>query len=221
MLRPEGGMGDGATSWSEAVRERAAGRSPIVRGLLLSFLAWTWFRLVRNAQAPTWFAGIDLGIHEAGHLLFAGCGRFLMVAGGTILQLAAPLLAGVLLFRRGDDFGACFAAAWFGVNLNEVSVYLSDARAQVLPLVTVGGGEASHDWAYLLDRFGVIQHDSAIGAVLRGCALVLQAAAIAAGALVVYWGARPAPKKKGFLGTLRPPEPRRADCATRPFASPR
>ena len=169
-----------------AVRERARGRSMLVRAPLLALAAWTWVRLCRDAQATTVFSGIDLGIHEAGHLLFSGCGRFLMVAGGTLLQLAAPLLVVGMFLRQRDDFGACFAVAWFGVNLNEVAVYLSDARAQVLPLVTVGGGEAAHDWTYLLGRFGVLQHDLRIGALVRGSSILLQAAAIVAAGYVLW-----------------------------------
>jgi hypothetical protein len=152
-----------------------------LRALVVAWLAWTGVRLVRDPAASTLFAGIDLGIHEAGHLLFASCGRFLLVAGGTILQLAAPIAAGVVLLRRGDRFGVAFATAWLGINLIEVSVYLSDARAQALPLVTVGGGEPQHDWTYLLGRLGVLRHDLAIGRAVRLLGFVV----VAVGAL---WG---------------------------------
>jgi hypothetical protein len=44
---------------------------------------------------------------------------------------------------------------WVAQNLWNVSVYVADARAQLLPLV--GGGE--HDWNYLLGRTGWLRHD--------------------------------------------------------------
>jgi hypothetical protein len=157
----------------------------VLRGVVVVGLAWILIKSVGSAQPRTIFAAIDLGIHEAGHLLFAPFGRFLMVAGGTILQLLVPLVVGVLFARRGDHFAACFAAAWLGVNLVEVAIYIGDARAQNLPLVTVGGGDALHDWTYLLSRMGCLGADRTIGAVVRGAGHLLHAGAVAAGLWIV------------------------------------
>jgi len=170
----------------EHEEERQPLWSLVLRGVVVAWLAWVLVASVRAARPRTIFAAIDLGIHEAGHLLFSGLGRFLMVAGGTILQLLAPAATAAVFLRRHDRFAACFAAAWLGVNLVEVSVYMADARAQVLPLVTVGGGEAMHDWAYLFGRMGLLRHDQTIASLVRGLGFLLHGAAVATGAWVIY-----------------------------------
>lgn len=115
--------------------------------------------------------GIDLFIHEAGHPILGLFGwRFLMMAGGTIFQLAFPI-AFVVHFRRdGQPRSADACVAWVGQNLLNIGRYAADARAQELPLV--GGGE--HDWTYLLDCFGLLPHDVGVGRLFdfAGCALI-------------------------------------------------
>jgi hypothetical protein len=187
------------TDDDEHVEERQPLWSLVLRGIVVLWLAWVLVDSLRAARPRTIFAGIDLGIHEAGHLVFSGLGRFLMVAGGTILQLLAPTAAGIVFLRRHDRFAACFAAAWLGVNLVEVSVYMADARAQVLPLVTVGGGDAMHDWAYLFGRMGLLRHDTTIALLVRGAGFLVHAAAVVCGSWVIYrmWKAGP-PKPSAF-----------------------
>ena len=44
-------------------------------------------------------------------------------------QRYAPIITAVIFLRQGDRFAICFAVAWLGINLVEVSVYIADARA--------------------------------------------------------------------------------------------
>ena len=45
---------------------------------------------------------------------------------------------------------------------------MADARAQELPLLTVGDGDyVIHDWAYLFGKFGVLEHDTQIAHAVR------------------------------------------------------
>jgi hypothetical protein len=171
--------------------ERAPAWSLVLRGLVVAWLAWVLVQSMRAPRPHTIFAGIDLGIHEAGHLLFSSMGRFLEIAGGTILQLLVPTAVGVVFLRRHDWFAACFAAAWLGVNLVEVSVYMADARAQVLPLVTVGGGDAIHDWHYLLGRMKLLRHDQSLAALVRGLGYLIHGAAVVAGGWAIFRLAAP------------------------------
>jgi hypothetical protein len=155
------------------------------RAAIVLWLGWAFLQSIGESHRATLFSGIDLGIHEAGHIVFAPFGRFLGIAGGTILQLLAPVLAAIVFWRQGDRVGICFAAAWLGINLVEVSVYVADARAQALPLVTVGGGEPLHDWHYLLGRMGLLRHDRGIATAIRVLGWALHAGAVAAGAWFV------------------------------------
>lgn len=121
------------------------------------------------------FDGIDLVIHEAGHPILGLFGwRWLMMAGGTIFQLAFPVAFAVHFYREGSPRSGDFCVGWFGQNFLHIGRYAADARAQELPLV--GGGE--HDWTYLLDCWGLLTHDIGVGMTFDfvGCALIAWAA---------------------------------------------
>jgi hypothetical protein len=114
--------------------------------------------LMRHSEAGSFLDGIDLAIHETGHLVFGPFGEVIMFAGGTLFQLIVPAAFVVYFALRRDRHAATAPLWWIGQNLWNISVYVRDARAQELPLV--GGGE--HDWAFLLGRFGLLTHDQGI-----------------------------------------------------------
>lgn len=113
--------------------------------------------------------GIDLAIHETGHLVFAPFGERLMMLGGTLFQLLVPGAFVAYFLRRRDRFAAAVCLWWVAQNCWNVSVYVADARTQELPLV--GGGE--HDWAYLLGEAGWLARDQAIARGIHAAGLVL------------------------------------------------
>jgi hypothetical protein len=108
-------------------------------GLSLVLFAWGWWL----AEHPGgWTLGLDdvnLAIHETGHLVFSPFGEWMTVAGGTLFQLLVPLVFAAYFWRRGDRHAATVPLWWMGQNCFGIARYISDARAQELPLV--GGGE--------------------------------------------------------------------------------
>jgi hypothetical protein len=106
---------------------------------------------------------VDLAIHETGHLVFGPFGEFVGYLGGTLMQLLVPATFAWYFLRRGDRHAATVAVWWIAQNCWNISVYVKDARAQELPLV--GGGE--HDWAYLLEHVGLLEHDQTVGTLVR------------------------------------------------------
>ena len=174
----------------------ARGRNGWVRLPLLLWFAWILVRHLRDRSYDSLFGGLNLGIHEAGHLLFGWLGEFLGIAGGTILQLAAPVIAGVLFRRQRDWFAVAVASCWLATNLFEVARYAGDARARRLPLVSPTSGDPIHDWGYLLGRMGLLRHDLAIAGGLRFLAAVAMLAGLAAGCWLVWHMVRsPAPER--------------------------
>lgn len=113
--------------------------------------------------------GVDLAIHETGHLVFAPFGEFVGFLGGTLFQLIMPALFALYFWRRGDRHSASVALWWVAQNLGNVATYVADARAQELPLV--GGGE--HDWVYLLAELDLLRQDLAIARAVRAAAFTL------------------------------------------------
>jgi hypothetical protein len=118
--------------------------------------------------------GVDLAVHETGHLVFAPFGEFVGFLGGTLLQLIMPLAFVGYFARRGDRYAASVALWWVAQNLWNVSVYAADARAQELPLV--GGGE--HDWAYILGSLRLLDHDAAVARAVHFAGALVYLAAI-------------------------------------------
>jgi hypothetical protein len=165
------------------------------RALLLVYLSYAGYRHLTDSEYGSIFSGITLAIHELGHVLFGFLGEWLSVAGGSIAQLAAPLAAALILFRQRDYFGVAVSGAWLSMSLSNLAVYVADARAEELPLVSLGGGDVVHDWNYLLASVHLLPHDAQIAAMVRLAAFVLLVASIWVGAwlCVVMARRRPAP----------------------------
>ncbi|MGD0955985.1 MAG: hypothetical protein ABR953_04055 [Candidatus Acidiferrales bacterium] len=144
---------------------------PTSRPALLVACAFYVLFLFQAARGTGPFLMIDLvfvPIHEGGHLLFRFFGEFLAVAGGTLLQLGAPfMLAAYFAFQRHVQ-GTAFCMFFFFEQCLPIATYMADARAQALPLLTVGDADyVIHDWNYLFGRLGVLQHDTQIAWAVR------------------------------------------------------
>ncbi len=112
---------------------------------------------------------VNLVVHEGGHLLFGWLGRTPGLWGGTALQWLAPALLACYFFTRRHPTGFAFCLFMLFENFLYTAVYMADARAQALPLVSVGDADAvPHDWAAIFSSLGVLQHDRQIAAVVRG-----------------------------------------------------
>ena len=149
-----------------------------------------WFAvIIRNHLEDPRYAslwdGLNLGIHEVGHVLFSPLGEWMGVAGGTIAQLAAPVVAAVLFARQKDWFAVTVGVFWLGTNFVDVAVYMADARDLLLPLVSTGGGEIIHDWNYLLDSVGLLGRDHALAAGVRKLGVITMLAGMGSGAAVL------------------------------------
>jgi len=140
-----------------------------------AFFGWLGFYTVLLGNALVGghlFQYIDLvfvPIHEGGHLLFRFFGgEWIMVAGGTFLQLLVPFaLATYFAFRRQTP-GTAFSMFFFFEQFLPIATYMADARAQELPLLTVGDSEdVIHDWFYLFSHAGLLDHDTQIAGVFR------------------------------------------------------
>lgn len=153
-----------------------AGWKPFSSGALVAVFGVVVLLLgIRWTSHDGWIPILDsanLALHEAGHPLIGIFSDRLMVYGGTIFQLAFPLLVALHFARRREAIGLAMGAIWLGENLLNVARYMADARAQELPLV---GGE--HDWTEIFTRWGVLQRDLGIAGVTRwtGYALMIGA----------------------------------------------
>jgi len=136
---------------------------PVSRVALIASAIFYLLFLVQAASGGGFPAYMDLvfvPIHEGGHLLFRFFGEFLAVAGGTFLQLSVPVMLAVYFFFRRQLPGTAFCMFFFFEQLLPTAVYMADARAQELPLLTVGDSDdVIHDWNYLFGRLGLLDSD--------------------------------------------------------------
>ena len=154
--------------------------------LAAAIVAWlAWATYTRDGWTP-FLSGVDLGIHEFGHLLTMWAPPLVVASAGSVLQVLVPLGLAAYFGWRGDLFAVALMFAWAGESLNNVSVYIYDATRLALPLWgDTDGSAAGHDWANILTELNLIPHTDAIAYAVRGGSVLLFVAAFGVVALGV------------------------------------
>jgi len=144
---------------------------PVSLSVLIVASAFYALFLIQAAHGSGPLLMIDLvfvPIHEGGHLLFGWLGAFLAVAGGTFLQLSVPFMLAIFFLFERQLQGTAFCLFFFFEQFLPIATYMGDARAQELPLLTVGDTDGViHDWNYLFGKFGVLAYDIQIAHAVR------------------------------------------------------
>ena len=134
-----------------------------------------WVAFIRGSRVPV-LGLVDLGFHELGHLVTYVLPDVLTALMGSVAQVAVPLgLAAYFAVHHRDPLGTGLCLAWAGTSARDVSVYVADAPFQALDLI----GD-THDWAFVLGRWGLIDQAGAVAAVVRtfGALLLLTGLAL-------------------------------------------
>jgi hypothetical protein len=109
--------------------------------------------------------GVNLVIHETGHLVFRPFGEFLMIAGGSLFQVIMPALFVGYFWYNGKYYSAALVLFWVGESILNVSVYAGDSVVLQLPLL--GGQDSMHDWNYLLSSLDLLPATPKIAGAIR------------------------------------------------------
>ncbi|HEX8029149.1 MAG TPA: hypothetical protein VF491_11835 [Vicinamibacterales bacterium] len=155
------------------------GRGALVLGLAI----WTLL-FARTPLSPVAMESFlhlpDLVFHEAGHILFSPFGQFMTVLGGSLTQVAIPIIAGAAFLRQEQPFNVAIMAWWAGQNLVDLAPYIADARS--LSLVLLGGRTGAevegHDWEFILTTLGVTHLDRGIGTATHAIGILIMAGAL-------------------------------------------
>ena len=150
--------------------------------MLLACLAYIAVRSLNDYEYWTIFSGLTLVVHEAGHVIFSPFGEMLEVAGGSITQVAVPVIVALLFLRQREYFGICVALAWLSMSLTNLATYIGDARNQFLGLVSMGSGDPIHDWHFILGRYAMLGDDHALARFTNLLSALALIAAVALGA---------------------------------------
>lgn len=150
----------------EGSREWAAGKSWAIRAPLVLYLAYAVVRYVVDDDYSSIFAALSLGLHELGHVVFGFLPQFLVALAGSGVEVVVPLVGMAMFLRQPDYFGIGVLGGWLSFNLFGIGRYIADSRDQFGVYVSIGGGEAQHDWEYILSSLGLLEQDKAIGGMV-------------------------------------------------------
>lgn len=169
---------------------------------LLALLAWNAFR--DDYGTVPLVSDIDVAVHEFGHMFFMPFGiEFLgdtmMILGGSLVQIAFPLIFVAYFLRktndgsRRDPYAAMVCLWWTSINILSVAIYCADSRAGKLMLINGQTGQESdaHDWRNLLTRWHMLSHDTIIAGRMRAVAVLTCIAALLVGAWFAAQGVTP------------------------------
>jgi hypothetical protein len=109
--------------------------------------------------------GVNLVIHEAGHLIFSPFGEFMMIAGGSLFQVIMPALFVGYFWYNAKYYSTALVLFWVGESILNVSVYAGDSVALQLPLL--GGQDSMHDWNYLPSSLNLLPATAKIAGAIR------------------------------------------------------
>lgn len=132
--------------------------------LLISICVYFAYILITDNHHWSPIDYANLGLHEAGHLVFMPFGRFIYMLGGSLTQIAIPILFCIYFFKEKDYFASSTMIFWVGNNMLNVGVYMSDAIHMQLPLF--GGEGTVHDWNYLFTQMSVLDKSELIGSIM-------------------------------------------------------
>lgn len=134
-------------------------------GHILLFCLCCYFGFKLLTTNPPWIIldGVNLMVHELGHLLTIGMGQFINILAGSLFQCLVPILIAIYFFGQAQWFALSFCLFWIGDNIVNVSAYIADANDQILPLIN---DSSIHDWNWLLATLNLINSAEVIGRVV-------------------------------------------------------
>ena len=158
------------------------------------FFFWGWTFIFMNMQSneigASFMHNINLVFHEAGHVIFRPFGRFMMIVGGSLLQLLVPVVLMVaFIWKNKDNFGASVGLWWLSQSLMDLAPYVNDARAgQLMLLGGVTGQDMPgvHDWKNILTDLGLLQYDHAIAWMVDLSGEMFMLLSFAWGSFILY-----------------------------------
>ena len=110
----------------------------------------------------------NMVVHEGGHALYGWFGATIGLWGGTLLQWQVPFFLACYFFYHRQFASFIFCAFFFFENWIYTATYMADARAMVLPLVTIGDPEnAKHDWNTIFGGLGILNYDTTVAGIVR------------------------------------------------------
>lgn len=150
-----------------------------VASIYFLWIAW-------DPMQGSFLDGVDLPIHETGHLLLRPLGEFMNIAGGSLFQIFFPAVFVGYFVWHEKYYSAAIVLFWVGQSILNVFVYAADSVVMQLVLTSgITGSEGGfHDWNYLLTETGLISSTKIVAGIIK---LTGTLTIITAGAFAVYY----------------------------------
>jgi len=128
---------------------------------------------------------VEFGVHEVSHVITSFLPPIMTAAAGSIGEITFTVLIVVAALKaKSSYFAAIFGSLWVMLAMNSVGIYMADARAMQLPLVSFGEN-TKHDWHFVFGQLGWLNSDTVIGGTVRVLGDVIGAAAVLAGLYIL------------------------------------
>src|SRR5437879_9142764 len=100
-------------------------------------------------------------IHEAGHFFFSWFGHTVMILGGTLGELLAPMLCATYFLWKRETAGLACCGFWLFENFLYIGACMVDGRAEDLLEVVTG----QYEWGVLIGTWNLHVRDRTIDEV--------------------------------------------------------
>ncbi len=127
---------------------------------------------------------VEFGIHEVSHMIVAFLPQIYVAIAGSFGEISFTLLILFATIKAKSYFASIFAGLWTMLAMNCVGIYMSDARAQLLPLAGPGDN-VYHDWHFVFGQLDWLNYDGIIGGTVRGIGDAIGIAALIFGLVLI------------------------------------
>jgi hypothetical protein len=133
----------------------------------------------------------DFMLHEMAHIVTAFLPSILTASAGSLSELLLGIALIVTAFKTRGYFAVMICALWFMLACQSAGVYMADARAQKLELVSLGGAlsgsdTAIHDWHFVFGKLHILPLDTFIGGAVRLFGVLVGLAGLMFAAWIMY-----------------------------------
>ncbi len=126
----------------------------------------------------------DFFLHEMAHIFTAFLPPIVCAASGSFSELLLGALLIFTAFKTKGYFAVLICSLWFMLACQSAGVYMADARAQKLSLVSLGSmlsggdGTGKHDWNFVFGQLHILGADVFIGGTVRVIGILVGLAGI-------------------------------------------
>ena len=133
----------------------------------------------------------DFFLHEMAHIVTAWLPPILTASAGSLSELLLGTLLVLGALKGRAYFALLICCLWFMLACQSAGVYMADARAQRLPLVSLGAAlsgssEVTHDWHFVFGQLHILPFDILIGDGVRAVGAIVGALGLLGTLWIMY-----------------------------------